>query len=186
MLKNDSNKRNLNKSNSLIPTESIIRKILIIRNQKVILDRELAALYNVETRALKQAVKRNIKRFPKDFMFQLSKKEFEDWRSQFVISKSDLKGLRYAPFAFTEQGVAMLSSVLKSERAIEINIFIMRAFVKLREIISSHTKIEFKLKDLEKKLEDHEEQIIQIIQVINELVTPPQKEKKKIGFIVNE
>ena len=104
---------------SILPAENVINKILVIRNQKVILDRDLALLYQVETRALKQAVKRNIRRFPEDFMFQLTKNEFLTWRSQTVMSKSDQKGLRYAPFAFTEQGVAMISSVLKSDRAIE-------------------------------------------------------------------
>jgi hypothetical protein len=173
-------------SKSLIPAESIVNRIVIIRNQKVIIDRDLAALYNVETRTLKQAVRRNLKRFPKDFMFQLSKEEFNNWRSQFVMSKSDLKGLRYFPFAFTEQGVAMLSSVLKSERAIEINILIMRAFVKLRDIISSHTRIEEKLKDLESRLQNQEDQIIQIINIINELAAPPKSEKKNIGFSITE
>ncbi len=136
---------------SLLPSERIINRILVIRNQKVILDRDLALLYGVETRVLKQAVRRNRKRFPSDFMFQLTKEEFTRWRSQIVISKADEKGLRYYPFAFTEQGVAMLSSVLKSERAIEVNILIMRAFVKLREIISTHKKVGEKLKELEGK-----------------------------------
>jgi len=167
---------------SLLPTGGIINRILVIRNQKVILDRELAVLYGVETRALKQAVRRNIKRFPKDFMFQLTKEEFKHWRSQIVISRADAKGLRYYPFAFTEQGVAMLSSVLKSERAIEVNILIMRAFVKLREIISTHKKVEEKLKELEGKLREHDDQIVQIIQVINQLISPPDSSKKKIGF----
>lgn len=170
---------------SLIPAESVINKILVIRNQKVILDRDLAVLYNVETRALKQAVRRNIRRFPGDFMFQLTKKEFNIWRSQTVMSKSDQKGLRYPPYAFTEQGVAMLSSVLKSERAIKVNILIMRAFVKLREIISTHKKVEEKLKELESKLNEHGEQIIRIIQVINQLITPPEPLKKKIGFTID-
>lgn len=118
-------------------------------------------------------------------MFQLSDEELKNWRSQFVISTSDRKGLRHPPFAFTEQGVAMLSSVLKSDRAIEINILIMRAFVKLREIISSHIKVEQKLKEFENKLQDHEEQIVQIIQVINELMAPHPAEKKKIGFVID-
>jgi len=170
---------------SLIPGESVINKILVIRNQKVILDRDLAVLYNVETRVLKQAVRRNIRRFPKDFMFELTNKEFIDWRSQVVMSKSDKKGLRHRPYAFTEQGVAMLSSVLKSERAIEVNILIMRAFVRLREIISTHKKVEEKLKDLENKLKEHDDQIIQIIQIINQLITPVEKSKKKIGFTLD-
>lgn len=170
---------------SFIPSESIFNKILVIRKQKVILDRDLATMYGVETRVLKQAVRRNIKRFPSDFMFQLSKKEFQNWRSQTVMSKSEEKGLRHLPFVFTEQGVAMLSSVLKSERAIEVNILIMRAFVKLREIISTHKKVGEKLKELENKLKEHDDQIVQIIQVINQLVTPPAKPKKKIGFTID-
>lgn len=166
----------------VLPAESVLNKILAIRNQKVILDRDLALLYNVETRALKQAVRRNIRRFPEDFMFQLNKEEFLSWRSQTVMSKSERKGLRHLPFAFTEQGVAMLSSILTSERAIEVNILIMRAFVKLREIISTHKKVEEKLKEIESKLKEHDNQIVQIIQVINQLVTPPESPKKKIGF----
>jgi len=169
---------------SVIPPENAINKILIIRNQKVILDRDLALLYKVETRALKQAVKRNIKRFPPDFMFVLFKKEIDLLVSQNVIpSKSYLGGAN--PMAFTEQGVAMLSSVLKSERAIEVNIIIMRAFVKLREIISTHKKVEEKLKEIESKLNEHDDQIVQIIQVINQLLTPPASPKKKIGFSID-
>ncbi len=111
---------------SIVSPETVITKIMVIRNQKVILDRDLAHLYGVETRALKQAVRRNLKRFPEDFMFQLTSGEFANWRSQIVMSKSDQKGLRHNPFAFTEQGVAMLSTVLNSDRAIEVNILIMR------------------------------------------------------------
>lgn len=173
------------KTKSLMPAENLINKILVIRNQKVILDRELAVLYNVETRVLKQAVRRNLERFPSDFMFQLTKKEFQDWRSQTVMSKSEEQGLRHLPFAFTEQGVAMLSSVLKSNRAIEVNILIMRAFVKLRELISTHKKVEEKLKELEKKLKDHDDQIVQIVQVINQLITPPETPKRKMGFTID-
>ncbi|MFA6980359.1 MAG: ORF6N domain-containing protein [Ignavibacteriaceae bacterium] len=169
----------------LLPVESVINKILVIRNQKVILDRDLAVLYNVETRTLKQAVRRNIKRFPEDFMFQLTKEEFMNWRSQIVMSSSDQKGLRYFPFAFTEQGVAMLSSVLKSERAIEVNILIVRAFVRLREIISTHKKVEEKLREIDSNLKDHDEKILQIIQVINQLINPPEPAKKKIGFTID-
>ncbi|HVO74285.1 MAG TPA: ORF6N domain-containing protein [Ignavibacteriaceae bacterium] len=172
-------------SKSIIPAESLINKILVIRSQKVILDRDLAALYGVETRTLKQAVRRNIKRFPDDFMFQLTRKEFLIWRSQIVMSKSENKGLRHLPFAFTEQGVAMLSSVLKSERAIEVNILIMRAFVKLREIISTHKKVEEKLKELEGRPNEHDEQIVRIIQLINQLLSPPEPAKKKIGFRID-
>ncbi len=171
-------------SKELIPIESLLNKILVIRSQKVMLDRDLAVLYGVETRVLKQSVKRNIKRFPKDFMFTLSKKEIEKMVSQNVIpSKSYLGGAN--PMAFTEQGVAMLSSVINSERAIEVNILIMRAFVKLREILSTHKKVEEKLKELENKLEEHDDQIVQIIQVINQLITPPSPTKKKVGFTID-
>ncbi|MDP1993750.1 MAG: ORF6N domain-containing protein [Ignavibacteria bacterium] len=168
----------------LLPVESVINKILVIRNQKVILDRDLAVLYNVETRTLKQAVKRNNKRFPSDFMFILNKKEIKLMVSQTVIpSKSYFGGS--APFAFTEQGVAMLSSVLKSEKAIEVNILIMRAFVRLREIISTHKKVEEKLREIDSNLKDHDEKILQIIQVINQLINPPEPVKKKIGFTID-
>jgi hypothetical protein len=171
-------------SKSLLPVESLINKILVIRNHKVILDRDLAVLYSVETRALKQAVRRNLKRFPADFMFILKKREIDMMVSQNVIpSKSYFGGAN--PMAFTEQGVAMLSSVLNSERAIEVNILIMRAFVKLREMILTHKKVEQKLKEIEKKFKDHDDQIIQIIQVINQLITPPPTPKKKIGFTID-
>jgi len=171
-------------SKSLLPVESLINKILVIRNHKVILDRDLAVLYSVETRALKQAVRRNLKRFPADFMFILKKREIDMMVSQNVIpSKSYFGGAN--PMAFTEQGVAMLSSVLNSERAIELNILIMRAFVKLREMISTHKKVEQKLKEIEKKFKDHDDQIIQIIQVINHLITPPPTPKKIIGFTID-
>lgn len=167
-----------------VPTEKIIHNIIVIRKNKVILDRDLASLYGVETRSLKQAVKRNIKRFPKDFMFVLTQKEISAMVSQNVIpSKSYFGGAK--PMVFTEQGVAMLSSVLNSERAIEVNILIMRAFVKLREIISTHKKVEEKKKEIESKLTEHNEQIIQIINLINQLLAPPESSKKIIGFTID-
>jgi phage regulator Rha-like protein len=179
------NRKKLTAIKSVVPSESIMNRILVIRDQKVILDKDLAKLYGVETRALKQAVKRNLKRFPLDFMFILNGKEINSLVSQNVIpSKSYLGGAK--PYVFTEQGVAMLSSVLNSERAIEINVLIMRAFVKLREIISTHKKVEQKLKEIENKLQDHEEQIVQIIEVINELLASPPAEKKKIGFTIDD
>ena len=167
---------------ALVPAEVIVKKILFLRGEKVLLDRDLAELYGVETRVLKQAVRRNRKRFPKDFMFELTKQEFEDWRSQFVISNSDKMGLRYRPMAFTEQGVAMLSSVLNSDRAIEVNIAIMRAFVQLRKMIASNKDLAQKLKELEKRLEKHDEDIGLIFEAIRELMTPPDTPPKKIGF----
>lgn len=167
------------KAKSLIPQETIENKILLIRDQKVMLDRNLAKLYGVATKVLKQAVKRNIERFPEDFMFQLSKKEFEDWRSQIVTSNSgDKMGLRYRPYAFTQEGVAMLSSVLRSKRAIQVNIQIMRAFVKLRQVLTTH-------KDILRKIQEHDQQIKRIFEILRRLLTLPKKPKHKIGFIKN-
>lgn len=169
----------------LIPTETVISKIFFIRNQKVILDTDLAKLYGVETKVLNQSVRRNLRRFPDDFMFQLTKEENTSLRSQFVTLKKGQHS-KYLPYVFTEHGVAMLSSVLNSERAIEINILIMRAFVKLREIISAHKKVEEKLKEIDEKLEEHDEHIVKIIEIINRLLMPPEKPIKKIGFEVKE
>ena len=168
---------------ALVPAEAIVRKILFLRGEKVLLDRDLAELYGVETRVLKQAVRRNRKRFPEDFMFELTKQEFEDWRSQFVISKSDKMGLRYRPMAFTEQGVAMLSSVLNSDRAIEVNIAIMRAFVQLRKMIASNEELARKLDELEEK---YDEQFRIVFDAIRALIEHDEKPPKKIGFEVSE
>ena len=154
-----------------------------MRGEKVLLDRDLAELYDVETKALKQAVRRNTKRFPADFMFELTKEEFENWRSQFVTSKRDRMGLRYRPMAFTEQGVAMLSSVLRSERAIEVNIAIMRAFVQLRKMVATHKDLERKLAALEKK---YDAQFKVVFEAIYQLMTPPEKPRRKIGFGIKE
>jgi hypothetical protein len=169
---------------AVVPTETIISKIVILRGEKVLLDRDLAELYGVKTKALKQAVRRNIRRFPDDFMFELTKEEFQNWRSQFVTSSSpQWGGARYKPMAFTEQGVAMLSSVLNSNRAIEVNIAIMRAFVQLRKMISSHADLERKLVALEKK---YDQQFRVVFDAIRALMSPPEKRQKKIGFEVKE
>jgi hypothetical protein len=141
-----------------VPIERIEKSILLIRGQKVMLDKDLAELYGVETRVLKQAVKRNVKRFPIDFMFELTKEEHQSLRSQIVILKRGQHS-KYLPMAFTEQGVAMLSSVLNSERAIEVNILIMRAFVKLREMVASHEDLMRKVEEMEKKY-DHQFQVV--------------------------
>ncbi|MFH1703551.1 MAG: ORF6N domain-containing protein [Nitrospirota bacterium] len=164
---------------ALISVEMIEKKILMIRGKKVMLDSDLAELYKVETRTLIQAVKRNINRFPSDFMFQLNYQEVASLRSQIVISKTGRGGRRYQPYVFTEQGVAMLSSVLNSERAIEVNIHIMRAFVKLREMIASHKDLAKRLYELEKK---YDEQFRVIFDAIRELMKPPETKTKKIGF----
>jgi phage regulator Rha-like protein len=168
-----------------IPVKSIVNKIVLLRGEKVLLDSDLAELYDVETKQLKRAVRRHLNRFPEDFMFQLSKEDFQNLRSHF--GTSSWGGTRYMPMAFTEQGVAMLSSVLNSARAIEVNIAIMRAFVKLRETLATHKKLSRKLSDLEQKLGDHDEQIQAIFEAIRQLMLPPdEKGKKKIGFIVKE
>lgn len=169
----------------VIPIERIESKIFFLRNQKVMLSNHLAELYGVETRTLIQAVKRNSDRFPKDFMFQLSPNEFENLKSQIVISSWG-GARRSRPYAFSEQGVAMLSSVLNSKKAIKVNIQIMRAFVKLREILSTHKELAQKLKELELRIDSHDQQIQSIFNVINQLLIPPEKPKKKIGFTIGE
>lgn len=163
----------------MIPQETIEQKIFLIRRQKVMISTHLAELYRVETRVLIQAVKRNIERFPEDFMFSLTRAEIMNL-SQFVISSK----LKHAPnvYAFTEQGLAMLSSVLRSKRAIQVNIAIMRAFVKLRKILSTHKELAHKLSQLERKIEKHDVEIKVIFDAIRELMTPPKKPQKRIGF----
>ena len=168
----------------LIPVEIISRKILLIRGQKVMLDRDLAELYGVETRVLKQSVRRNKKRFPVDFMFELTREEIMRI-SQIVTSSTKIKYSKVV-HAFSEQGVAMLSTVLNSERAIEVNIEIMRAFVRLREVLTSHKDLAARLKELENYILDHDEKIQAIFKVIHELIKPDDKKRKKIGFTVKE
>ncbi|MBZ5513825.1 MAG: ORF6N domain-containing protein [Acidobacteriia bacterium] len=161
-----------------IPAEHIEGRILVIRGQRVMLSSHLAELYEVQPRVLIQAVKRNSSRFPKDFMFQLSRNEFANLKSQFVTSSWG--GIRRAtPYAFTEQGVAMLSSVLRSERAVQVNIAIMRAFVKLREMLASHRDLARKLEEMEKK---YDAQFKAVFDAIRELMTPPTKPRRRIGF----
>jgi phage regulator Rha-like protein len=167
---------------SLVPAKRIETAILLIRGQKVMLDRDLAELYGVETRVLKQSVRRNIKRFPPDFMFELTRQENQSLRSQNVTLKRGQHS-KYLPFAFTEQGVAMLSSVLNSQRAIDVNIEIMRAFVRLRQMLSAHKDLERKLAALEKKYDD---QFKIVFEAIAELMAPPEKPRRKIGFEVKE
>jgi len=162
----------------------IVHAIVWLRGQKVLLDADLATLYGVETRVLVQAVKRNVERFPEDFMFQLSGKELDVLRSQFVISNAGRGGRRYAPYAFTEQGVAMLSSVLNSPQAIAVNIEIMRAFVRLREMLASNKALAKKLEELERKIQTHDQAITGILNAIRELMAAPEPPKKRrIGFV---
>ncbi len=163
----------------LIPAEVIERKIFLFRGQKVMLSNHLAELYGVTTSALIQAVRRNIDRFPEDFMFALSREEIMNL-SQIVISSK----LKHAPnvYAFTEQGVAMLSSVLRSKRAVQVNIAVIRAFVKLRQILSTHKELGHKLEELEKKIEKHGEAIQSVFQAIRQLMAPLEEPKRRIGF----
>ncbi len=171
-----------NMPNTLVqPVEVVVSRILLLRNQKTLLDVDLAELYGVPTKALLQAVKRNLERFPSDFMFQLTDQEFSDLRSQTVTSSWG--GRRYAPYAFTEQGVAMLSSVLNSSRAISVNIEIMRAFVKLREMLASNKDLAAKLNAMEHKLESHDQAIAGVLSAIRELMRPPEIKKRPIGFV---
>ncbi len=163
----------------LISIEKIERAIYLVRGAKVMLDRDLALLYGVATHVLKQAVRRNKDRFPEDFMFVLNPTEFRNWRSQFVISKGDRIGLRHPPMAFTEQGVAMLSSVLRSKRAITVNIEIMRAFVKLREMLASNAELARRLEELESK---YDKQFKVVFDAIRHLMARPVRAHKEIGF----
>jgi hypothetical protein len=175
-------------SSSGVPAERIERHILLIRGQKVMLDSDLAELYMVETKGLNQAVRRNIERFPEDFMFQVTQEEWEHLRehhdafalrSQSVTSKQGRGGRTYLPYAFTEQGVAMLSSVLRSPRAVQVNIAIVRAFVKLREILASHSELARRLDEMESR---YDEQFRVVFDAIRDLMTPPDTPRRQIGF----
>jgi hypothetical protein len=178
--------------NEIIPVEMIREKIYLIRGQKVMLDSDLAQLYKVETFNLNKAVKRNIERFPEDFMFQLTKEEADSLRFQTGILKTGGRSAgikqgrgqhrKYLPYVFTEQGVAMLSSVLRSKRAIQANIVIMRVFVKLKEMLSTNKELAQKLAQLERKIEKHDEEIKLIFDAIRQLMAPSEKTKRKIGF----
>lgn len=180
----------MTETRSLVHGEQIEQAILLVRGQKVMLDADLAKLYGVETKTLVQAMKRNIERFPPDFMFQLTTGEFADVRSQSGTSSlrsqtvtSSWGGRRYRPYAFTEQGVAMLSSVLRSKRAVRVNLEIMRAFVRLRQVLATHETLARKLAELEAKVERHDEQFVAVIQAIRELMEPPpDPPRKRIGY----
>jgi len=184
----------------IVPADQIASRIRNFRGEKVLLDFDLAALYGVETRVLNQAVKRNADRFPSDFMFQLSVEETEmisqrvtssagqtvSDSSQIVMSPGKHRGKRYRPYAFTEQGVAMLSSALNSERAIKVNIAIMRAFVKLRQILDTNREFAKKFSELEQRVGKHDEEIDAILEAIRQLMAPPGRPRREIGFHVRE
>jgi hypothetical protein len=188
-------------SKEIIPIERIAQRIRHFRGEKVILDFDLAVLYGVETRVLNQAVKRNADRFPSDFMFQLSFAEAEvisqtvvpspvrddvSNSSQIVMSSRKHRGKRYRPYAFTEEGIAMLSSVLRSERAVRVNIAIMRAFVKLRQLLETNRKLARKFSELEQRVDKHDEEIAEIMEAIRQLMTPPKEPSREIGFHARE
>jgi len=173
--------------NIQLPDEVILNKIFVIRGQKVMIDRDLAGLYEVETRILNQAVRRNDARFPEDFMFQMTRREMQDWKSQIVISNSEKMGLRKPPLVFTEQGVAMLSSVLNSERAIMVNIAIIRVFTKMRELVQSNREILLKLDQLEMNDITQDDKIRLIFEYLKQFEKTKQEEidfknRPRIGF----
>ncbi|HMI75259.1 MAG TPA: ORF6N domain-containing protein [Steroidobacteraceae bacterium] len=166
--------------------EQISRSILILRGQRVILDAELAALYGVATKVLNQAVKRNAERFPEDFMFRLTRTETEALnRSQFVTGSQKHRDPRFPPLAFTEHGAIMAATVLNSPRAVEMNVYVVRAFVRLRELLASNTVLARKLNELEGKLKNHDEAIVAILSAIRELMNPPPPKRRGIGFTAN-
>ena len=174
------------KTHIIVSDETIINKIFLIRGKKVLLDKDLATLYGVTTGNLNKAIARNPKRFPDDFMFQLTKDEFDNLIFQNGTSRSGWGGTRKLPNVFTEQGVAMLSSVLNSEIAIEVNIRIIRIFTRIREVLLTHKEILLKLEQLEKKLTDHDEEIEIIFNTLKELIKPEKKELTKIGYKIPE
>lgn len=195
---------------TIIPVEKVADRILILRGQRVILDTDLAKLYGVTTKNLNRAVKRNLERFPEDFMFQLTAEEFQglrcqigtlnqdnmgslrsqivtsnesaNLRSQIVTSKSGRGGRRYLPYAFTEHGALMAASVLNTSRAVEVSVYVVRAFVRLREMLATHSELAKKLEKLESKLDRHDEEIMTIIETIYQLMALPESPKRRIGF----
>jgi phage regulator Rha-like protein len=170
----------------LIPIERIEKKILLLRSQKVMIDADLAALYGVSTKVLIQSVKRNTQRFPPEFMFRLSNEEYQFLRSQIVTSKKGRGGRRHLPYAFTEHGVAMLATVLNSDQAVRMSILIIKVFVRLRELLSSHKELAEKLQLLDTRIDKHDQEIQAIIEAIRQLMLPPEKPKRQIRSKVEE
>ncbi len=165
-----------------VPVEQIAGVIIVVRGHRVLLDSDLAALYGVETRRLNEQVRRNLGRFPADFLVQLTEEDYENLKSQFATSSSGWGGKRKPPFAFTEHGAIMVASVLNSPRAIEMSVLVVRAFVKLRSILATHRELGRKLEELERKLSTHDQQLVVLFKAIRELLTPPPKPKMQIGF----
>ncbi len=171
---------------SIIPIETVSQRIFLIRGQKVMIDSDLSELYGVSTIRLNEQVRRNIDRFPDDFMFQISKEEYESLRSQIAISNSVRGGRRYLPYAFTEHGVSMLSSVLKSPRAVQLNILIIRAFIRIREILSSNKELAYKIEELEREQKVQNRHINAVYSMLEKLMSEPTKPKGPIGFSKND
>ncbi|MBU1298905.1 MAG: ORF6N domain-containing protein [Bacteroidetes bacterium] len=174
------------KSSSIIPTERIEQRIFFIRDQRVIIDMDLARIFGIPTFRLNEAVKRNRERFPEDFMFQLTREEFTALTSQIAISKKGRGGRRTLPYTFTEHGAIMAANVLNSPRAVQMSVFVVRAFVRLRQVLATHKELAEKLTELERKFSAHDRQIQTIIEAIRQLMTPPEKPKRQIGFRVEE
>jgi len=172
----------------LIPEKRILRIIMVIRGEKVILDSDLAELYGVETRRLNEQVRRNIDKFPEDFMFQLTKEEFANLKSQIATSSSSWGGRRKRPLVFTEHGALQAANVLNSDQAIKMSIFIVRAFVRLRELALTNEKLSRKVEQLERRVSDHDEILIELVREIRQLIeTPkPKKKRRSIGFIISD
>jgi hypothetical protein len=167
---------------SIIPIEHVQSKILLLRGQKVILDSDLAELYGVATSRLNEQVKRNIERFPADFAFRLTKDEFANLKSHFATSSSTWGGRRKVPYAFTEHGAIMAASVLKSERAVQVSVFVVRAFVQLRQMLTPYKELAAKLDRLEQKVQGHDKDIVAIVEAIRLLMPPPDEPKEPFGF----
>jgi hypothetical protein len=172
----------MSKEIQVIPDEVVMNKIYLVRGQKVMIDRDLAELYGVETRVLNQGVKRNEMRFPEDFMFRMTSEELEDWKSQIVISNREKMGLRKPPLVFTEQGVTMLSCVLNSERAIKVNIQVIRIFTKMREMLLTHKDLLLKMNALESKVTNQDKSIKQIFAYLKQLIQEKNEPLPQIGF----
>jgi len=171
----------------MVPDKIITEKIYLIREQKVMLDRDLAELYGVETKRLKEAVKRNLFRFPADFMFELTLEEFNNWRTQFATSNAEKMGLRYSPMAFTEHGVLMLSSILNSKKAIEVNIQIMRIFTRIRQIFTDTLSLKLEVEEIKKRLKNQDKNIELVFKYLDNLITRQQNPtpRKRIGYKAN-
>jgi ORF6N domain len=176
----------MRKTKTWAPAKDITRAILLLRRQRIILDADLAALYGVPTKALNQAVKRNAERFPEDFMFRLSRAEVGALnRSQSVTGSQKHRDPRFPPFAFTEHGAIMAATILNSPRAVEMSLYVVRAFVRLRELLASNTALARKLDELERKYQHHDEAITAILSAIRELTNPPAAKRRGIGFTAN-